>query len=113
MSTLHVLVTGASGFVGRHLVAELLVRGFRVRALARDVERARSMPWFDQIEFVAGDLQQADAGQVASWVDGIDVLVHLAWSGLPNYKALFHLEQNLIRNLKHLNFVLLVVARCL
>ncbi len=96
MSTLHVLVTGASGFVGRHLVAELLVRGFRVRALARDVERARSMPWFDQIEFVAGDLQQADAGQVASWVDGIDVLVHLAWSGLPNYKALFHLEQNLM-----------------
>ncbi|MDI9779733.1 NAD(P)-dependent oxidoreductase [Pseudomonas putida] len=96
MSTLHVLVTGASGFVGRHLVAELLARGCRVRALARDVERARSMPWFDQVEFVAGDLQVADAGQVASWVDGVDVLAHLAWPGLPNYKALFHLEQNLM-----------------
>lgn len=104
MSALHVLVTGASGFVGRHLVAELLARGCRVRALARVAERARSMPWFDQVEFVAGDLQQADAGQVASWVDGIDVLAHLAWPGLPNYKALFHLEQNLMadyRFIKH------------
>nr|WP_225778693.1 NAD(P)-dependent oxidoreductase [Pseudomonas sp. Marseille-Q3773] len=96
MSALHVLVTGATGFVGRHLVAQLLARGCRVRALARDLERARRMPWFDQVQFVAADLQLADAGQVASWVDGIDALAHLAWPGLPNYQALFHLEQNLM-----------------
>ncbi|MBV4490542.1 NAD-dependent epimerase/dehydratase family protein [Pseudomonas oryzicola] len=104
MSALHVLVTGATGFVGRHLVAQLLARGCRVRALARDLERARSMPWFDQVQFVAGDLQLADAGQVANWVDGIDALAHLAWPGLPNYQALFHLEQNLMadyRFVKH------------
>ncbi|QXI46485.1 NAD(P)-dependent oxidoreductase [Pseudomonas anuradhapurensis] len=104
MSALHVLVTGATGFVGRHLVAQLLARGCRVRALARDLERARRMPWFDQVQFVAADLQLADAGQVASWVDGIDALAHLAWPGLPNYQALFHLEQNLMadyRFVKH------------
>jgi len=96
MSALHVLVTGATGFVGRHLVAQLLARGCRVRALARDLERARRMPWFDQVQFVAADLQLAGAGQVASWVDGIDALAPLAWPGLPNYQALFHLEQNLM-----------------
>ncbi|MDH1550286.1 MULTISPECIES: NAD(P)-dependent oxidoreductase [Pseudomonas] len=104
MTALHVLVTGATGFVGRHLVAELLARGCRVRALARDVERARGMAWFDKVEFVAGDLQLADAAAVASWVDGIDALAHLAWPGLPNYQALFHLEQNLMadyRFIKH------------
>jgi len=104
MSALHVLVTGATGFVGRHLVAQLLARGCRVRALARDLERARRMPWFDQVQFVAADLQLADARQVASWVDGIDALAHLAWPGLPNYQALFHLEQNLMadyRFVKH------------
>lgn len=83
MTALHVLVTGATGFVGRHLVAELLARGCRVRALARDVERARGMAWFDQVEFVAGDLQLADAAAVASWVDGIDALAHLAWPDCP------------------------------
>ncbi|AXQ47368.1 NAD-dependent epimerase/dehydratase family protein [Pseudomonas vlassakiae] len=96
MTGLHVLVTGATGFVGRHLVTELLARGCRVRAIARDVQRARSMPWFDQVQFVAGDLHQADAEQVGRWVEGIDALAHLAWPGLPNYQALFHLEQNLM-----------------
>nr|WP_314615804.1 NAD-dependent epimerase/dehydratase family protein [uncultured Pseudomonas sp.] len=104
MSRRHVLVTGATGFVGRHLVAELLARGWQVRALARDAERARSLPWFDQVQFVAGDLQLASAEQVAGWVEGIDTLAHLAWPGLPNYQALFHLEQNLMadyRFIKH------------
>src|SRR5690606_16712139 len=45
---------------------------------------------------VAGDLHQADAEAVATWVEDIDALVHLAWPGLPNYQALFHLEQNLM-----------------
>lgn len=39
--TLHAFVTGATGFVGRHLVSSLLRRGFFVTALARDPERAR------------------------------------------------------------------------
>ncbi|SUD68727.1 NAD(P)-dependent oxidoreductase [Pseudomonas putida] len=105
MSELHVLVTGATGFVGRHLVAELLARGCRVRALARDEQRARSMPWFDQVQFVAGDLQQANVGRVARWVDGIDVLAHLAWPGLPNYQGLFHLEQNLMADYRFIKQV--------
>lgn len=104
MSALHVLVTGATGFVGRHLVAELLARGCRVRALARDQRRARSMPWFDQVQFVAGDLQQASAEQVAVWVEGIDALAHLAWPGLPDYKALFHLEQNLMADYRFIKY---------
>lgn len=96
MSAQHVLVTGATGFVGRHLVAELLARGCRVRALARDALRAQAMPWFDRVQFVAADLQQAGPEQIASWVEGVDALAHLAWPGLPNYQGLFHLEQNLM-----------------
>lgn len=96
MRPLHVLVTGATGFVGRHLVAELLARGCRVRALARDPQRAAQMPWFEQVQFVAGDLHQAGPEQVAAWVEDVDALAHLAWPGLPNYKDLFHLEQNLM-----------------
>lgn len=104
MTGLHVLVTGATGFVGRHLVTELLARGCRVRAIARDVQRARSMPWFDQVQFVGGDLHQADAEQVGRWVEGIDALAHLAWPGLPNYQALFHLEQNLMADYRFIKY---------
>ena len=91
---LNVLVTGASGFVGRHLVSALLGKGFKVRAVSRNVEAARALPWFDEVEFVAADIQDPNL-DVAALAEGIDVIAHLAWSGLPNYQALFHFERNL------------------
>ncbi|WP_110636457.1 NAD(P)-dependent oxidoreductase [Pseudomonas sp. CC120222-01a] len=92
---MNVLVTGASGFVGRHLVGELLTRGHQVRAVARRLEVAQAMPWFDQVEFVCADVHdpQLDVGALC---EGIDALVHLAWPGLPNYQGLFHFERNLM-----------------
>jgi dTDP-6-deoxy-L-talose 4-dehydrogenase (NAD+) len=90
-----VLVTGATGFVGRHLVAALLARGCSVRAVARNVETAQSMPWINDVEFVAADIHAAELDLVAL-TEGIDVLAHLAWPGLPNYRALFHFEHNLM-----------------
>lgn len=94
MKGLHVLVTGATGFVGRHLVSALLERGCCVRAVARNAEVAQSMAWIDSVEFVAADIHAADLDVVAL-TEGVDVLAHLAWPGLPNYQALFHFERNL------------------
>jgi dTDP-6-deoxy-L-talose 4-dehydrogenase (NAD+) len=90
-----VLVTGATGFVGRHLVAALLARGCDVRAVARNAETAAGLPWINDVEFIAADIHAADLPLVAL-TSGIDALVHLAWPGLPNYQALFHFEHNLM-----------------
>lgn len=90
-----VLVTGATGFVGRHLVAALLARGCEVRAVARNAPTAQGMPWINDVEFVAADIHAADLG-VSALTAGIDALAHLAWPGLPNYRALFHFEHNLM-----------------
>lgn len=92
---MNVLVTGVTGFVGRHLVAALLARGCAVRAVARHTDTAASMPWINDVEFVAADIHAADL-DIAALTDGIDVLAHLAWPGLPNYRALFHFEHNLM-----------------
>ena len=94
MSGLKVLVTGATGFVGRHLVSALLARGHSVRAVARDPEAAGKLPWIDEVEFVAADVHAADL-DIARLTQGVDALAHLAWPGLPNYQALFHFEHNL------------------
>lgn len=88
------LVTGATGFVGRHLVSALLDRGCRVRAVARNADVAQRMPWINAVEFVCADIHAADLDVVAL-TEGIDALAHLAWPGLPNYQALFHFEHNL------------------
>ncbi|MBK5399974.1 NAD(P)-dependent oxidoreductase [Pseudomonas sp. TH39(2020)] len=90
-----VLVTGATGFVGRHLVAALLARGCQVRAVARNAETAASMPWINAVEFIAADIHAADL-DIAKLTAGVDTLAHLAWPGLPNYQALFHFEHNLM-----------------
>jgi nucleoside-diphosphate-sugar epimerase len=90
-----VLVTGATGFVGRHLVTALLARGCEVRAVARNAETAASLPWIKDVDFIAADIHAAEL-DIDALTDGVDALAHLAWPGLPNYQALFHFEHNLM-----------------
>ena len=46
-SRMRVLVTGANGFLGRHVVAALLRRGHAVRALVRPAARVEGLGWPD------------------------------------------------------------------
>ena len=89
-----VLVTGATGFVGRHVIPLLLARGHQVFAVSRDAQRACAFAWFPGVTHIACDLHRADSHDLlASGVP--DAMLHLAWQGLPNYKAPFHIEDNL------------------
>ncbi len=67
-------VTGATGFVGRAVVAELLARGFGVRALARDADKARRvLP--GSVERVIGDA--LDAERLGELLEGCAACIHL------------------------------------
>ena len=66
-----ILVTGASGFVGRHVVASLLAAGKDVRALVRDTEKAASLG----CELVRGDM--TDAASLRRAVEGVAAVIHL------------------------------------
>ena len=69
------LVTGATGFIGRHLVDALLERGALVRVLARDTSRVPE-GWHDRVEVAEGDVTRP--GSLTSAVSGVDVVFHLA-----------------------------------
>ena len=74
--TMTIAITGGTGFVGRHLVAELLDRGCSVRVLARDINKAgRVLPESDLIDVVEGDPFRRDA--VRGLLAGVDACVHL------------------------------------
>lgn len=91
---MRVMVTGATGFVGRHVVNELLVRGHSIVAIARDIKRAEEIPWFSSVEFIKCDLHE-DFQQLFQTECLPDAIVHLAWTGLPNYRDFFHVSKNL------------------
>ncbi len=68
-----VLVTGASGFIGRRVARRLISGGHAVRALVRDPERRAVLP--DDAEAVQGDV--LDPGSLARACEGVDAVVHL------------------------------------
>ena len=72
MSAGTVLVTGATGFIGRHVVETFAEQGMAVRALAR---RAGGFPSNVDV-VVARDILDRDAIRAA--VSGVDSIVHLA-----------------------------------
>ena len=88
------LVTGATGFLGSHVVCRLLERGERVRVLVRPASLRQNLDGMD-VEMVQGDL--TDPASLRKAVSGCSRVYHIAadyrlW--VPDRKVLY--ESNVI-----------------
>ena len=92
------LVTGATGFIGRHLIPALQRRGAEIVATAIEPDPI-PFPWLAQTDYRPFDLADS-AAETNLFVrfGRPDCLVHLAWEGLPRYRERFHFETNLPRH---------------
>lgn len=71
------LITGATGFIGSHLVARLVAQGERPRCLVRDKNRAAAMLPIDKVELVQGETINPATLEPAML--GVDTIVHTAF----------------------------------
>lgn len=84
-----IAITGASGYIGRYVLAEFCKDHCELTAVTRDAKR---LQWAaDRVRIVELDIAKPGSGDF-DCLGRPDVLIHLAWDGLPNYRSLHHFE---------------------
>jgi len=89
---MRIAVSGASGFIGQYVLRELQSRGFNTIALTRSATHRSSQS--EVSRWVVMDVANPPSNPFET-MGSPDVLIHLAWSGLPNYQSNHHLEVEL------------------
>ena len=100
-----ILVTGATGFIGNHVIRALLDLGLSVIATSRSRDKAEEMPWFTQVDYRELDIADLPAEPFTA-LGSPDRMIHLAWSGLPNFKSAHHMDENLPKDKAFLSAML-------
>jgi len=77
---LNTLVIGGAGYIGTHLVSELLATGRRVTVLGRGAIPAHELP--QGVAYVAGDFARLDL--ISGLLDQHQEVIHLAYATVPN-----------------------------
>lgn len=98
-----VVVTGASGFIGQHVLTDLLQHGLEIVAVTREATRLAGLN--EAVRIVEMDIAHPSS-DCFEQMGRPDILIHLAWDGLPNYKSLHHFETELTRQYHFLKLML-------
>jgi dihydroflavonol-4-reductase len=92
------LITGGTGFIGRHVVNRLVAQGVRVRVFCRTPEKAQRL-FGDDVGIVRGNL--CDRTSVAAAVRGCDAVIHLGATFQFGRKARQMAEETNVRGTEH------------
>jgi uncharacterized protein YbjT (DUF2867 family) len=72
---MRILVTGATGYIASRLIPQLLGRGYKIRALARNPQRLQSRSWFSDVEMAQGDVM--DPPTLVPAFEGVKIAYYL------------------------------------
>ena len=113
--SLNILVTGADGFIGRAVVAELCNRGHKVLAMVRHAEKPDLFDGKDAVTRVVADLTEPATLMAA--MPGVDAVIHLAgivWGDISSmHDVMVEGTQNLIEAMHKTNVFRLILASSL
>jgi nucleoside-diphosphate-sugar epimerase len=93
---MRLLITGATGFIGKHLLSQIAGKSVNVIVLVRDAHSAKAIKnAYPAIELIVADIASSQGTSLYERCGKPDALIHLAWGGLPNYNSLHHIETEL------------------
>jgi nucleoside-diphosphate-sugar epimerase len=81
---MRVLVSGANGFVGSHVAAQLSARGVELRLMLR---RTSNTDYLEGLDYERVDVDLRDAASLLPACEGVDAIVHLAVQTLAATEA--------------------------
>jgi nucleoside-diphosphate-sugar epimerase len=87
-----IAVTGASGFIGRHVLSDLRKHDVKVFVASRNPLQLIDLS--ESIKTITLDISNPPPNSFEQ-LGSPDVLIHLAWEGLPNFKSPHHLDTEL------------------
>lgn len=90
-----IAVIGGTGFIGNHLVRALLKKDNELLVTGTTLAKAKKYDWFNQVDFIELNLNEYSNQEKLLEIVKCDKIIHLAWKGLPNYKDLYHIEEEL------------------
>lgn len=76
----NVIVSGANGFIGKNVVKELAIHGYKVTALVREVEKDEGQH-IDGVTYVKFSLENAKEDLLKLQGNEYDTFFHFAWAG--------------------------------
>lgn len=97
---MRVAITGSTGFIGRHILS-LLANQPDVDIVAVTRELSIDQCQLSRKNLIQFDLQNPPSNAF-DLMGKPDVLIHLAWGGLPNYNSLHHFDKELPMHYKFL-----------
>jgi dTDP-6-deoxy-L-talose 4-dehydrogenase (NAD+) len=94
-----IAITGATGFIGQHVRKQLKESSHEILLVTRDAKKISSLGTNERV--LIADISEA-RDDWYQYLDSPDVLLHLAWGGLPNYLDNYHLDVELPLQVKFL-----------
>lgn len=85
-----VSISGSTGFIGSHLLKEINKENYQINLLARKKIKINNK----KNVFIKFDLDK-NYKNCFKKIGSPDILIHLAWGGIPNYNSNYHLNEEL------------------